>query len=263
MQSRGRLHLQPEASPVPISGISDPGQVSAVNEDAIYIDPTGRFMLLADGMGGHGHGAEASRMVLDVVRPFLHPEAIREKQRDITEVEGIPSVVTCLSALVGDAVDQANAMLFERNRQKPLHRRMGSTLVGLVRVATDYMLWFHVGDSRVYRWRQRALACLTTDHSAHQEWLKNGCHGDAPAKNVITRAVGPGALTFAEIAWDRQQPEDIYLLCSDGLTAMLDDTRIAAIVGSTAQTDAIVDRLVAAANQSGGKDNVSVIACRL
>ena len=199
METRDHIHLKIETPDIIVCGISDPGRLSADNQDAILIDPNGKFMLLADGMGGHECGAEASKTALDIIQTFLQPEVLSEKLRDITEVEGIPSKVVCLYALVGDAIDRANAVLFERNRQAKRERYMGTTVVGLVRVDNNYMIWFHVGDSRLYRWRTSEFTCLTTDHSVFTQWMKNGRSGPEPEKNVITRAIGPQAYTSGDI----------------------------------------------------------------
>jgi protein phosphatase len=263
MKQNGHIHLTVETPRIVISGISDPGRVRAENEDAIFIDRGGSFMLLADGMGGHERGAEASSKALEVIQEFLQPKVLFAKLQDVTMVEGVPPEVICLYALIDDAVSKANSDIFELNQKANLKRYMGTTVVGLVRVEGDFMLWFHVGDSRLYRWRDSMLKCLTLDHSAHAEWVKNGMHGPEPRKNIITRAIGPFPSTSVEIKWEKWLQGDVYILCSDGLTDMLMDEKIVQILNSEKNVDDIASRLIHAANDAGGKDNTSVVVCRV
>ena len=138
---------------------------------------------------------------------------------------------------------------------------MGTTLAGLMPIGGAYFLWFHVGDSRLYRWRDSNLTRLTVDHSAHAEWVNNGRLGKEPGKNVITRAIGPNASVVADIEWDEWRSNDIYLICSDGLTDMLTDNQIARILSVGKDVDDIAVNLVSAANEAGGMDNTSVVVC--
>ena len=141
---------------------------------------------------------------------------------------------------------------------------MGTTIVGLLPVAKgDYMVWFHVGDSRLYRWRDSKLECLTTDHSAYNAWIKKGRPGDEPSKNVITRAIGPNVASSADIGWGKWQKDDIYFMCSDGLTDMITEDQIAEILAAGNSVDDIAAQLIDKAKDAGGKDNTSVIVCQV
>jgi len=263
MEPDHRIQVEIATPHMVACGISDPGRINLDNQDAILIDKDGNFMLLADGMGGHERGAEASRTALDIIQSFLQPEVLVDKLRDITEVEGIPSKIVCFYALVGDAIDQANASLYERNQQAKLERYMGTTVVGLVPVDTEYMVWFHVGDSRLYRWRGTELKCLTTDHSVFSQWMQNGKQGPEPEKHIITRAIGPKTVTAGDIAYDGQQPADLYLLCSDGLTEMLTEADITQTIRNHDDVPEIATHLIQAAKDAGSKDNISVVVCRI
>jgi protein phosphatase len=263
MEPERRIQIDIATPRIVACGISDPGRIDIDNQDTIMIDAEGNFMLLADGMGGHERGAEASQTALDIIQSFLQPKLLAERLCDITEVEGVPSKIVCLYALVADAIDQANATLFERNQQANLSRYMGTTVVGLIRVNTDHMLWFHVGDSRLYRWRAPDLKCLTTDHSVFSQWMENGQQGPEPEKNIITRAIGPLTSTSSDIAYDQQKPSDVYLLCSDGLTEMLADADIIQTISKNQDVSVIADGLIRAAKAAGGKDDISVVVCKL
>lgn len=244
-------------------GISDPGRHRPENEDAIFLDENGKFLLLADGMGGHERGAEASQTALEVIHKFFDPEVMASELADITNGGGIPSEISCLLSLVDTAVNKANDVVFEKNREAGLQRFMGTTVVGVVFVDGGYVLWFHVGDSRLYRWRNNSLQCLTADHSAYLEWERRGRHGEQPKKNIITRAIGPNPGVAASTEWDSYEPGDIYVLCSDGLTDMISEEQISQILSTQSEVEEIADLLIESANDAGGKDNVSTVVCRI
>ena len=262
MSRTERLSVQVDLPTIKVIGVSDPGLVRPHNEDTIFIDDRGNFVLLADGMGGHERGEEASAMAVEIVQEFLHPEILLDELADITDAEGIPTELICLSSLVEDAVRKANEDIYARNQQTGLKRFMGTTLVGLVPIKED-MLWFHVGDSRMYLWRDSALKQLTVDHSAHSQWERDGRAGMEPAKHVITRAVGPNQNTTVDIGYGKWQKNDLYILCSDGLSDMVTNDTIARIIGAEEGVERIANALVDAALGAGGKDNVSVVVCQV
>lgn len=263
MNTSGRVHVRIKGKYIVASGISDTGRVRTENQDAIYLDEEGHFLLLADGMGGHERGAEASQAVIEVIQKYLQPELLVSELRDITKVEDIPPEILCLSSLVDKGVNKANTVLYERNREAGLARYMGSTLVGLVPTSGSYIMWFHVGDSRLYRWRNHTLKCLTTDHSAYSEWIRGGRSGKEPAKNIVTRAIGPREGVVPDIEWEEYQKDDTYILCSDGLNDMLPDEEIANILKDHQDVDQMAIHLINAAMEAGGRDNTSVVVCKV
>lgn len=263
MEHDGRVHLQVKTPSIAISGISDTGRMRSENQDSIFVDEAGKFILLADGMGGHERGAEASQTTLSVMKEYFHPDVISAELVDITEGSGVPAEIVCLTSLVDEAVTKANTVLYDRNQKERLQRFMGTTVVGLIFTGEGSALWFHVGDSRLYRWRQGDLKCLTKDHSAYAEWVRKGREGTEPGKNVVTRAIGPNPAVSAETLYEKWEPEDTYFMCSDGLTDLVSDEQIMEIIKSEEDVDAIATRLIDAANDAGGKDNVSVIVCKV
>ena len=263
MNTKQRLSLKIETTEITACGISDSGRERSENEDAILIEERGHFMLLADGMGGHERGAEASATVIEIVQAFLRPEVLLDEIANITEAEGIPTELICLSSLVEGGIQKTNSVLYERNLKAGYRRFMGTTVVGLVPAKDDYMLWFHVGDSRLYRWRNSVLQRLTADHSAHTEWERSGRNGIEPAKHIITRAVGPDKTATVDIGYEKRLKNDIYLLCSDGLTDMLADEKISQIMAMDGDVNELAAGLVDAANEAGGKDNISVVVCKV
>jgi serine/threonine protein phosphatase PrpC len=241
-------------------GISHPGMRRSENQDSIFLDEAGAFVLLADGMGGHQRGGEASRTAVDVIRRYLGPEAPAAEMYDGTDGTA-PVEVARMFSMIETAVSAANAELYSRNRREELQRFMGTTIVGLAVVPGGFAVWFHVGDSRIYRWRDAHLNRLTADHSVFADWERGGRLGDEPRKNIITRAIGPGPIVKVDLAWAPVRRGDLYLLCSDGLSDMVAEDIIGVILGSDQDMETIAQNLVDAANAAGGRDNISAVVC--
>lgn len=263
MSPSERTQIQVQNEVMEAAGVTDPGLVRSENQDAIYLDPSGTFLLVADGMGGHERGAEASSRTVEIIRSYLQPEVVRDELCDITEGSGVPAEIVCLTSLIDEAVRSANDTLFSINQAENLSRYMGTTVVGLIFAGNAHLLWFHIGDSRLYRWRQDELTQLTTDHSARKEWERKGRQGGAPNKNIITRAIGPTVGVSAETAWEASCSGDVFVLCSDGLTDMIAPEEMERILQRTAGVEEIANRLIDSANDAGGKDNASVVVCRI
>jgi len=263
MDSDERVHIQVNSDRLVASGISDAGLIRTENQDSISLDKEGNFVILADGMGGHERGAEASQTIIELLPEYLNPEKISKELNDITNVEGVPSEVICLFSLIDKGVSKANKLLYDKNEEEGLERYMGSTLVGLIPLKAQYVVWFHVGDSRLYRYRDNTLTQLTADHSAYTEWKRKGSIGQEPAKNIVTRAVGPKEGVIPDINWEECQKDDLYILCSDGLNDMVTDDKIASIITAGSDVDDITVSLLNNALDAGGKDNTSVIVCKI
>jgi protein phosphatase len=220
-------------------------------------------VLVADGMGGHENGAEASRSAIEIFGELLNVKKIEEEMLDGTAMVGVPPDIAKLFPIVDRAVDRTATLLWERNRELNLDPPMGTTIVGLVLVGEDHVLWFHVGDSRIYRLRDSKLERMTRDHSAHQEWLDAGKPGPDPGKSMITRAIGISPIVHAETNWDRRRKDDLFILCSDGLTDMVSDEDIEEILKSEQNVYEVTHLLVEAALDAGGRDNASIVVCRV
>lgn len=222
------------------------GKVRAVNEDSIGWK--GMLLVLADGMGGHQAGEVASALVVERVLAL-----------DTTG----PDFKTALISTLNEA-NQA-LLAYAGAHQECLG--MGTTVV-VTKVEGDRLCVAHIGDSRAYLWRQGTCTQLTNDHSLVTELVRSGGITPEEAKNhpqrhILTRALGsPGPVEpeYQEIA---VAADDRLLLCSDGLTAMLSDEEINAVLGMEASPQVIADALVAAANDRGGIDNISAIVAFL
>lgn len=258
-----REYLQIRSDILVAAGISDVGKERKENEDAFWIDESGLIVLVADGMGGHENGAEASRSAIEIFGELLNLKKIEEEMFDGTAMVGVPTEIAKLFPIIDRAVDKAASMLFERNTELKLKMPMGTTIVGIVLVGDNHVLWFHVGDSRIYRWRESKLERLTKDHSAYQEWLDAGKRGAEPGKNIISRALGTSPIVYADTNWDKRQEDDVFILCSDGLTDMVTDDEIAEILKPEHNVYEVTHSLVEAALEAGGHDNTTVVVCRV
>lgn len=241
--------------------LSDPGLVRQNNEDAVLHDSQLGLALLADGMGGYNAGEVASAMALDCIEAefaiWLATGGSRAPDRSVRRV-------------MSECAAHANAAIVEAARADPDCAGMGTTLVFAVFLRERIFIG-HLGDSRCYRWRQGVLARLTQDHSVLQEQLDAGLISSqdaatAPFRNLVTRALGVEDRVELEIAQHAPEPGDMYLLCSDGLTDMLDDLELAALLralpGSNQPIEGIAAMLIDAANRAGGRDNASVLLVR-
>ena len=233
---------------------TDPGRVRENNEDALAIDNETRLCVLADGMGGYNAGEIASGMATAFIKS--------EMARWLSEV-GKHAKIKEIRRALEICVDNANRSVFNASDANPQYFGMGTTLV--VGVFHDaHLILGHIGDSRCYRLRDGQLAQITKDHSLLQEQIDAGLVTQEQAasssiKNLVTRALGVEDTVMMELKEHEVEPGDWYLMCSDGLSDMVDDAEIASILGGSISIENKADRLVAAANQHGGKDNISVL----
>ncbi len=263
LPDKHRITLRSETEEVMVAGISDVGCLRELNEDQIWIHDSGKVLLLADGMGGHDRGADASRIALETLSGLLLPEKINTQLDDITLPEGISADVAPVFAIIHRAVKEAAEVMAERNYELNLSRYMGTTIAGFVLTGNNHVCWFHVGDSRVYRLRDGMLTCLTVDHSLYAEWEKAGSLGIAPARHLVTRVLGNNPEVEADISCDERKKGDIYLLCSDGLNDMMSDRDIEEVLKGEKDVPELAEMLVNEALSAGGTDNVSVILCKI
>ena len=256
------------------AGRTDVGRARARNEDNFQVDGTAEFAVVCDGMGGHAGGDIASRTAVEVIAGFLTDfmpaETLPVSRHDdhektLSDPAGDSPAVQNALSVARSAVQLANQRIHALNRQRGFAdgRGMGTTAVGFWRVpGTPQLIAFHAGDSRLYRLRDGELRVLTRDHSLYQIWLDNGGRGVAPQRNIIVRALGTGEEVEPEVAVHSLLPDDVLLLCSDGLNGMLPDTAIARILRQDRDPAQLCHDLVEAANEAGGQDNVTVVVAR-
>jgi PPM family protein phosphatase len=237
---------------------TDTGRSRTNNEDSAAIDEATSLVVLADGMGGYNAGEVASQMATTFIRSELG-RWLSEASENATDGEVRRAMEIC--------VDNANRAIFNAANSNPQYAGMGTTLV--VGVFRDTrLLMGHIGDSRCYRLRAGRLMQITHDHSLLQEQIDAGLITVEQAafsanKNLVTRAVGVEDTVLLETHLHEVLPGDLYLLCSDGLSDMLDDETIAQVLQSCDLLPEGADALIAAANDAGGKDNISVVLVRV
>jgi serine/threonine protein phosphatase PrpC len=241
---------------------TDTGKIRSCNEDAIALSEAHGLAILADGMGGYNAGEVASGIAVTELRG-----TIEQQLRDHRRYRGAGSGKQ-LQSLLADGFERANQAILQAARHEPAYRGMGTTMVAAL-YQHDLAVIAHIGDSRAYRWRHGVLSQLTRDHSMLQEQLDAGLIDAAsarvsPHRNLVTRALGVDPRIAVELGEHQTMAGDIYLLCSDGLTDMLDDDDIADMLSrADAGLDAACEALVAGANAHGGHDNISVILTRI
>lgn len=229
------------------TGLSDVGLVRSANQDAYYIDLEGRFFIVADGMGGHAGGEEASRIAIEVIQAYL--------------VERWNSV-TPTSTLLECAFLQANKAIMQDQQNHPQRSDMGTTAVAVIfREQQTYCA--HVGDSRLYYLHSAKLQQITQDHTWVARALKLGeltleSVRTHPYRHVLLQCLGREELEQIDVQELDVQQGDRLLLCSDGLTEELSDQLIASYLQSS-DIDNAVSALLEAAKTNGGHDNITIV----
>jgi len=237
---------------------TDTGRARNNNEDSVALDEATALVVLADGMGGYNAGEVASSMATSFIKSELG-RWLSEASESATDTDVRRAMDIC--------VDNANRAIFNAANSNPQYAGMGTTLVvGVFR--DSRLLMGHVGDSRAYRLRASRLSQITHDHSLLQEQIDSGLITPEQAafsanKNLVTRAVGVEDTVLLETHLHDVLPGDTYLLCSDGLSDMLDDESIAQLMMGSETLPEIAGALVDAANDAGGKDNISVVLARV
>jgi protein phosphatase len=247
------------------AALSDCGQVRAHNEDAVFLDLEAGIAVLADGMGGYNAGEVASGLAVNLISQGLMNRLPLEKPATRGELAGARGAA---AKLVEEQVVLANRGILEAAATQAECAGMGTTVV-VALFHWGKICVGHVGDSRLYRWRKGVLEQLTRDHSFLQEQVESGILTEEEARrstyrSLLTRALGIDPEIEVEVGEYALDEGDLFLLCSDGLTDMLEADDLRSIIGhGEAPTQDIAAHLVAEANARGGRDNVSVILLRV
>ncbi|MBF0419734.1 MAG: serine/threonine-protein phosphatase [Magnetococcales bacterium] len=259
-----------------VAGQTDVGCVRTLNEDCYCIDDRTGLLLVADGMGGHEAGEVASARVVELMRKSLasalnsplpqqalptQASGSTEHDPDLPTLDDLPNPVT---HMVRQAVVAANADVNRTNQDKGFENGtgMGTTLVGLwLPPFSDHPVVFHVGDSRLYRYRKQQLVQVTRDHSMYQQWLAMGKKGPRPAQNILLQAIGPARNLTPDVHLLEMVSGDVILLCSDGLHGMVGQDVLSRTLDKAdpVNLDRIAKELIELAKAGGGKDNVTLI----
>ncbi|NVO04872.1 MAG: Stp1/IreP family PP2C-type Ser/Thr phosphatase [Rhodoferax sp.] len=234
--------------------LTDTGRARDNNEDSVAVDESTRLAVLADGMGGYNAGEIASGMATAFIKSemsrWLHEVGAVARSKEVRRAMEI-------------CVDSANLSIYNAANSNAHYAGMGTTLVvGVFR--DDGLVLGHIGDSRCYRWRAGKLEQITKDHSLLQEQMDAGLITAEQAehstiRNLVTRALGVEEVVLLEVNEHLVEVGDVYLMCSDGLTDMMNDAAIEQLLLADATLEQHAQALVDAANARGGRDNISVL----
>jgi protein phosphatase len=245
-------------------GVTDTGRIREHNEDTFGTDSDIGLVVLADGMGGYKAGEVASGITVRTVMGLLKEAVEREDLAANDDASGLsrPGI------LLRDAIQRANKLINHTAKTQPNCEGMGTTVVaGLF--FDDKLTIAHVGDSRLYRCRGGKLEQVTQDHSLLQELVSRGFYTPeeaqrAAAKNYVTRALGVEPTVDVEITEVPALKDDVYLLCSDGLSDMVEDDDIQLTINTFgANLETLAKQLVMLSNDNGGRDNISIVLVRV
>ena len=263
-------------------GLTDPGRVRPSNEDqflvaelsrTLRIQQTslsqatsyrsrsrGHVLLVADGMGGHAAGEVASALTVETVEGFVVELLRRFSNLKADDESGV-------LADLREAVRQADARIVEESEHHPELAGMGTTLT-LAFASGRRLFVFHAGDSRCYLCRGGRLARMTEDHTVTADLVRRGAitPDEArrhPSRHIVTNILGGGQSgVHVDVRRVDLDAGDAVLICSDGLTDMLDDARIADVLAAESEPEAACVRLIAEANEAGGRDNITAVVAR-
>lgn len=231
--------------------ITDPGKIRDHNEDSVTIvtnKNNEHLLAVADGMGGHKNGEIASRIVIThIENKFKETESVGTKEEAIEFIKKI--------------VSEANVLLYQYTVQNPESKGMGTTLV-LALLTKDFLLFGNIGDSSGYVYKKQKLYKMTVDHTLVNLLVRSGElteeeAKDHPRKNVLMRALGAQTTVEMDI-FDVETDVDGILLCSDGLTNMLDDEQITKVLNDGNSVTKELEKLIYKCNNRGGNDNISI-----
>ena len=247
-----------------IVSTTDPGRVRGHNEDCVESRPELGIVVLADGMGGYNAGEVASGMATSLIAAGLS----QHWTKDVLKKLDRDGAKALSQTILQTQVKQANTAIFDAAQKDPQCAGMGTTLVACM-FYDNFLTVGHIGDSRLYRMRNDALEQVTRDHSLLQEQIDSGLITKEDArsshnKNLVTRAVGIDPDVETEIHSHDVMEGDIFLLCSDGLNDMIEDDEIQmTLIALRSNLELTAQQLVQAANDAGGRDNVSVMLVRV
>lgn len=247
------------------AGISDVGLQREHNEDSFAILNDQELYVVADGMGGHRAGDVASRLATDAIVDFFRATA----SEDVTWPFHFDSRLSEEENRLLTGIRIANRQIIERSARSRECHGMGTTVVGALFSAKKRRMYIgHVGDSRAYRVRAGEIRLMTRDHSLVNDYLlampelSEEQRSELP-KNVITRALGMQDHVTVDLQSDEALLGDLYVLCSDGLSGMIDDEEILTVTRATSDLYEVCRRLVAMANEHGGEDNITAVVVRI
>jgi serine/threonine protein phosphatase PrpC len=260
---RERFKMNVKQTHLDVAASTDKGRVRPINEDSYRISPEQTLFVLSDGLGGAAKGEVASAMAVESVIASLRENGTAELPGNSAAHAEFSDATNSLIC----AIELANRKVHEQGMRDPACRGMGATIVA-ARITGSRLSLVHVGDSRAYLLRSDRLEQLTADHSLVAEQVRQGLmtreQADASElQSVLTRALGTDESVEVDADEIELFPGDALLLCSDGLTRMVPENEIAAILAQASGVQNAAERLVTRANECGGHDNVTVVVVRI
>jgi len=246
------------------ASLTDPGRVRDHNEDCIESRPEIGLYVLADGMGGYNAGEVASGMATSLIADGLQETWV---ERDVARLRR-DEAKALSERLIREQIARSNSAIFTTSQNNPECAGMGTTLV-VCHFFDNFLTVAHIGDSRLYRLRGDVMEQVTRDHSLLQEQLDSGLITLEEAKlsqnkNLVTRALGIDPTVEPEVHVYETELDDLYMLCSDGLSDMVEDEEIRlTLITLKTNPSLTVQQLVQAANDNGGRDNISAMLVRI
>ncbi len=248
---------------IEVAGQTDVGRKRTHNEDSFAVYAEYGLYIVADGMGGHASGEVASRLAIETMRDFFEstaddPEKTWPYKLDRSKGYEENRLIT--------GVKLSNLRIYQNAKENPKQRGMGTTIVALFAVE-DGVYIAHVGDSRVYRIRNKQISQLTEDHSLLNDYKKMKKLSEEeieafPHKNVIVRALGMKETVKVDTRFEQPEKDDILLLCSDGLAGPVGDEQILKVILEAPDLPTAAQRLIESANENGGPDNITAVLTR-
>jgi PPM family protein phosphatase len=247
------------------AGLSDVGLQREHNEDSYVVLKEYDLFVVADGMGGHRAGDVASKLATETISEFFKSTA----NDDVTWPFHFDTNLSEEENRLLTGIRVANRQIFERSTRSREYHGMGTTVVGAMFSPRKNRMYIgHVGDSRCYRVRGGHIQLLTRDHSLINDYLlampdlTEEQRSELP-KNVITRALGMQDQVVVDLQHDEPTPGDVYILCSDGLSGMVQDDEIEKIIVSNPDIRDACTKLISRANEHGGEDNVTAVLIKI
>jgi len=246
-------------------GLTDVGLQREHNEDSFIVLKEFDLFVVADGMGGHRAGDVASKLATEAITEFFRSTA----NEDVTWPFHFDTTLSEEENRLLTGIRVANRQIFDRSSRSREYHGMGTTVVGAMFSPKKGRMYIgHVGDSRCYRVRQGEITLLTRDHSLFNDYLlampdlTEEQRRELP-KNVITRALGMQDQVMVDLQYDTSKHGDVYVLCSDGLSGMLEDDEIRSIVSASTDLSTVTRKLIEQANAHGGEDNITAVVVRI
>jgi len=249
---------------IEVSGQTHVGMKRNHNEDNLLLLPEERLFVVADGMGGHSSGEIASKIAVDELAEFFR---MTSQDAEITWPYKMDKSKNYDENRLATGIKLANVRIFQKASSEQKYKGMGTTIVSVYFANDSSVVVGHVGDSRVYFFRDGTLRQITEDHSLLNDYLKAKKLTPEeieafPHKNVIVRALGMKDTVVVDVNRVEPKPGDVYLLCSDGLSGMVPDAQIQQVLQNQKDLQKAAAMLIDAANANGGIDNVTCVLAR-